>query len=341
MKWVQRLFKPEPSHWLAVLRVSLLAYLLVFRFDERLFLFDWSQTLPAAFMNKGWLLAYAPFPFPMTLDQQSVFFAILRSAGYLALVGFFTRFHLILFSIGWTFVVAQESAWGWHDHGPSLVVQVLLILCLAPGISAYSLDGIIKKLFRNTSLSWKNALNLPTQKWVWQAILALTVLFYTTSGVSKLRYGGLQWLNGETIAFYFSGQSDSSKVQQFGSRSEVPSDDAWRDGYGLDFYIYGSQRSDLGSFIASNRFVSSLTACAGVGLELFFLSALFSRKLRILFLLAGCCFHIMVYCTMGISFMSWVMIDSSLLVREFLQRASKHRAVVGVKGYVERNCRSG
>ena len=92
MKHLTSWFQKESALSLAFLRIILLSYLLFFRLEDRLFLFEWSQSLPPEFMNQGVFLKLFPLPFPMTLDQQSLFFAVLTCSGYCALLGLLTRY---------------------------------------------------------------------------------------------------------------------------------------------------------------------------------------------------------------------------------------------------------
>ncbi len=308
--WSHFWFAPVELLPLGILRIVLIGYLF-FTLPERFLVLHWSQDMPQEFMVLGLALRYSPIPYPL-IDPWIEYFEIaLRILGALATLGIFTRISLGFFTIGYWYLAAVDSAWGWHDHGPSLVAQVLLVLCIAPGVSALSID----RFFLNRSSTLRNRLGigLVGKRWGFQMIFVLLSLFYFTSGFSKLRYGGVQWMNGETLSFYLSGKSVSNRIQQYGSSASVTPDEKWRDGVGLDHYLYGARPSLLAKQIADSKILCAILAIGTIFFEMFFILILLGGPLRDLLLICGAVFHASIYFLMGISFFPWILIELCLV----------------------------
>ncbi len=102
----------------------------------------------------------------------------------------------------------------------------------------------------------------PVPRWGTQLMLVLIVLLFFSAGVSKLRYSGLAWADGQTLSFYLDGgtglripdpESDGylapnstwrKGFSQFVT-SEHPTD-LWKDGVGLEGYLYRARPEPLG-----------------------------------------------------------------------------------------------
>ncbi|MCB0352200.1 MAG: HTTM domain-containing protein [Bdellovibrionales bacterium] len=302
---------------LGLLRILLVGYLGT-TLPHRFLVYHWSLEIPKAFYAPGMVLERFLWPFPLTEGSFLFFSALMHILVFMAGAGLFTRLSMTLFSVGYWYLAAIDSAWGWHDHGPSLVVQVLVVLSLSPGVNCLSLDQLLKHL-RARSQSTRASLFQPVPRWGFQLILVLLSLFYFTSGFSKLRYGGLEWMNGKTLQFYLEGKSNSRHMQQYGSSPEVPEGEKWKDGFGLQYYIYGANPSPLAKRIAESPLACSMFAIGTIIFELGFIIVLFGGTLRPLLLFGGLVFHASVYFLMHISFMPWMVIEFSYLAWEFFR----------------------
>ena len=106
----------------------------------------------------------------------------------------------------------------------------------------------------------------------------------------------------------------------------MPDEQKWRDGFGMDYYLYGGRRSLIGKTVSENRTLSVLAAISGAGLELLFIPVFFLAGLpRVLLLGVAIIFHTGVLITMSISFMSWVVVDAVLMFREVLRLQEKRQ----------------
>lgn len=299
---------------LGVLRILLIGYLTTC-IPQLVADVEAAGELPAEFMAPGIVLRLHPLPFPLPVHWIGGFQTILMQLGLLAALGLFTRFTTFCFAFGYVYLEAVQSAWGWHDHGPSLVIQVLGVMPFLPGIDSLSLDRLWRRVFRGGSgegLATALA-GPPAPQWGVHLVLILVAMFYFASGFAKLRISGLDWLDGHTLSFYMSGNSLSSHVQQLGTMPSVGAEDRWRDGIGLTHYLYGARPSALARRMAEVPTLMASLSVATIALEVGFLLVLAGGVLRTGLLLAGAAFHVAIYFLMGISFIPWAILDFAMI----------------------------
>lgn len=85
--------------------------------------------------------------------------------------------------------LGYRTAWGNLFHTDNLLVLHVLVLALAPAADAWSLDARTRDE------------PAPDGRYGWPLRLAalVTVATYVVAGVAKVRYGGLDWLHGDTL----------------------------------------------------------------------------------------------------------------------------------------------
>ncbi len=309
------LFRSESPLCLGVLRLLLIAYLTT-QVSDLVADVEAAAELPLQFMEPGLLLRWHPLPFPLPSRWVGGFQMVMVQLGVLAALGFLTRFTVLAFALGYAYLKAVQSAWGWHDHGPSLVVQVLLVSPFLPGITALSLDNLRRRMFRTGSGEGSLAgavVGAPVPRWGVQLVLILVATFYFASGLAKVRTSGIEWMDGQTLTFYMSGNSLSSRLQQLGASPSVDPRDAWKDGVGLTHYLYGARPSSLARRMARVPWLMTGLSIATIVLELGYPLILAGGLVRALLLLSGMIFHLSIFLLMGIAFVPWVIIDFALI----------------------------
>jgi len=106
------------------------------------------------------------------------------------------RFRVVgpLFAIGMLALGTYRGSWGQLLHFENLMVLYLLIVALSPSEDAWSLDA------RRRSRAVPQVPE-ETTRYGWPIALAALVLVttYVIAGVAKLRYGGLDWVLGDTL----------------------------------------------------------------------------------------------------------------------------------------------
>ena len=308
------LFRCEPAHSLGLLRLLLIAYLTT-QVPDLVADVEAAGRLPREFMEPGLLLRLHPLPFPMPSHWIGGFQLVMIQLGVLAALGFLTRFSVLGFALGYAYLKAVQSAWGWHDHGPSLVVQILFVLPFLPGITSLSADNLRRRLFGSPSdVSFVSSMiGPPVPRWGVVLVMVLVATFYFASGFTKIRTSGLAWMDGHTLQFYMNGNSLSSRLQQYGTSPAVTESERWKDGVGLTHYLYGARPSPLAREMAESPALMAALSVATIVLELAYPLILVGGLVRATLLLSGMIFHLSIFLLMGIAFFPWVVVDFCLI----------------------------
>jgi predicted DCC family thiol-disulfide oxidoreductase YuxK len=142
-------------------------------------------------------------PEPMFL--QAVWIAAVVS-GITALLGLYTRASVSLFAAANTLLIAHVYSYGEYHHAQAILVMALWLLALGPSGSACSLDDLFSRLSSAARFASFRPRPRPEYsemaRWPLRTVQWLLVLAYLSAGLSKLRIGGLQWLNGHTLSHY-------------------------------------------------------------------------------------------------------------------------------------------
>lgn len=130
---------------------------------------------------------------PVTPGVVDAIVAMTLVAGLGFVLGW--RFRLVgpFFALGMLILGSYRGSWGQLLHFENLMVLYLLIVALAPSADAWSLDA------RRRSVD--SAPTGPSSAYGWPIALAALVLVitYVIAGIAKLRYGGLDWVFGDTL----------------------------------------------------------------------------------------------------------------------------------------------
>ena len=102
------------------------------------------------------------------------------------------RFRLLgpVFALGFLALASYRSSWGQLLHFENLVVLHVIIVSLSPAADRWSLDARrhLRPPRDETAYGWPIAL-----------AALVVVITYVVTGVAKLRYGGLDWITGDTL----------------------------------------------------------------------------------------------------------------------------------------------
>ena len=137
------------------------------------------------------LAALLDAPVPSAVIDATV--AVTLLAGLGSIIGW--RFRVVgpLFAFGMLALGSYRGSWGQLLHFENLMVLYLLIVALAPSADAWSLDSRRRRD--------GDRLSVESTAYGWPLALASLVLVitYVIAGVAKLRYGGLEWVFGDTL----------------------------------------------------------------------------------------------------------------------------------------------
>jgi Vitamin K-dependent gamma-carboxylase len=207
--WMRYWFRPTPTIYLGLARIicvgCALALMLPSPYGGFNQLVGLSQ-LPSAMyhpllINRIMLLPLGP-EFHLSATGALTIFWLTFATGLLALIGFRTNIALLLFTFGYAFLTAYKNSFGdFHQAEPVLLVTIGA-LAVAPSGRSLSLDAWIESR-QSGSGSW-----IGTATWsvyaAWPLLLSQSflALVYLDSGIQKLYFSGLEWMNGSTLGYY-------------------------------------------------------------------------------------------------------------------------------------------
>jgi predicted DCC family thiol-disulfide oxidoreductase YuxK len=189
--------------------------------------------------------------------------------GVMALIGLYTRPSLLLFAAGSTLLVSHFYAFGEVHHPEAVLLIALWLLAVAPSGAALSLDALILRL-RNVRYAGHferrgaTAVESSLAGWPLRTVQWLIVMVYLSAGMSKLKTGGLDWVNGYTLVYYFA----------------------------IDGLRWGSS---LAAPLARQPEIASVLSIGALVLELTFVLAIFVPLAAPLYLLGGIAMHGIIY----------------------------------------------
>jgi hypothetical protein len=181
-----------PPERLAMLRILVgifaLAYLLV-----RLPVFLQLGDRRTGFEGVG-LAVFIGGPVPSVVVDATIAATALAGIGFVG--GWRFRFTGALFALGMLALGSYRGSWGQLLHFENLMVLYLLIVAFSPAADTWSLDA--RRRHRN---GVETPLGGESTAYGWPLALASIVLVitYVIAGIAKLRYGGLDWVFGDTL----------------------------------------------------------------------------------------------------------------------------------------------
>ncbi|WP_127473821.1 hypothetical protein [Microbacterium sulfonylureivorans] len=287
-------------------RLSWLRIALALAFGERTLelVQSWHNDVPQN-GGHGWVMSVVPQGVTeLLLSYPNRVAGVVIVLIVLSVIGLGSRPALFLLVLIGLFARAVSWNNGIFDHESSLTTQVLFVLVFAPGTNAVSLEHVVR-WWRGGRKDLLATLTAPYRQWGVMLILALLAVTYTASGLSKLRFGGFEWLNGETLGFYLRGLTAGDTVYLVGDGTPT-----WRDDFGLQMYTFANPRfgqyepAALAHFVdwmAHTPAVMAVFATATVLLELAgFL--LFVPRLRSVLLVGYIGMHTTIGLLMGLPF---------------------------------------
>jgi hypothetical protein len=202
-----------------------------------------------------------------------VLYWITLVSGALALVGLFTRASLFVFALAnWIFVAHLYSYADFH-HPEAVFSILLMLLAFAPSGDRLSVDALLRRWKSGAARRTPGAVAGESDMAMWplKTAHALMALTYFSTGLTKMVFGGLAWMNGYTLQSYLLAD---------GLRRNLP----------------------LGLWVAQHHTLSVLLSIGTVVFELFFFVSLFWRRGAPFFFLGALFFQIGLLLTAGHKF---------------------------------------
>lgn len=237
--------------------------------------------------------------------------------GMMAVVGLFSRISLALYSLIYFASLYFDVNMGIYNHEAGLTAQILFILVFSPGLINISLDNLLWKKIPIRSFFTIS----PYNNWSVRLVLILIAIGYFTAGISKVRYGGIDWLDGETLSYYLSGKaSHRNEVAQKFILSESPD---WKKEFSIDAYTYGNFQSNeklfsFAKYVSEQKPIMVILSVFTVLFEILAMVILFSKPLKNLVFIMAIGFHFSIRIFMGLGFLDYQIICLSLIDWKYL-----------------------
>jgi hypothetical protein len=260
------LLDPAPASRLAAFRIlvgAFAAFYLVARLPRFL---DLADGRPSPFDPVGALWFLDDPLRPLVLNGMIV----AAIAGAIALtVGIGHRVTGPALSIVLLVLTTYRSSWGQLLHFENLMVLHVVVVGFSPAADVWSFDA---RRRRAGTLA-------PSERYGWPLRLAalMTVTTYVIAGVAKLRYGGLGWLDGDTLR---------NHIAYTAARLDV----------------FGESTSPIAGPLVGRAWIFTPMAVAGVAIELAAPVALLGRRWRNGWVTAAVTMHACIAATMYIVF---------------------------------------
>lgn len=277
-------FGPLPGFYLSLARVvvfgGLLFFLLApFPFGEpkELARQHWAAAIDGSLYQpipalKVLLLPLGPWgavrPSPELL-QAVWLIAVATAVG--AVLGIRGRLNMLCCAATTTLLYAHVYSYREFHHPYAALVISVWVLALGPITGAGSWGRFIaraREAVRNRQLRPRlsQADARPLIRWPLRVIQWVLVLIYLSAGISKLNHGGVDWLNGHTLAFYLSEDG----IQ-------------WYDGTGI------------GMWLTQYPSILSLLSVVTLAFELTFVIAVLFPRLAWVYVVGGTAIHTGIY----------------------------------------------
>ena len=222
-------------------------------------------------------------------------FPVVLMVTAMAALGLACRLSLVTLAALNLYLGSTLNSYGFIAHDTTLPTIFLLVLAFAPGASACSLDALIAAR-RGRGRDWVR-LGAPLPVWPVRLLLVVMALVYFAAGYAKLRETGLEWANGNTLQAYITDPQPAPYLLADPDTSA----DAFRDGVGLESFLYSSGRpSPIARVIAGSDLLMALCAATSLFWELTFPIVIFVRRALPWYLLIGVAFHVIVSISFGL-----------------------------------------
>jgi hypothetical protein len=279
--WDRYWFTPAPTVNLAVARILAVAaqvFWLLPSLDEQL----GRLQANSSFLHPQILIRLVAAVFPrdvwFTPHAIIVVWWLVVALGLLSLVGLFTRVVMPLFALGSWFLVAHRFSYGDVHHSEALFALLLMSLALSPCNEDLSLDAWRKRRAGRPPQEMS-----PLARWPFALSHLLLAMVYFSTGITKLMFGGLRWMNGYTL---------QARTLQDALGRDIP----------------------LGIWLAQQHELSIMLSIGTVIFELGFATSLFLPRWRTAFFAAALAFHVGLHFVAGHGFFGHMMVVLILLV---------------------------
>lgn len=167
------------------------------------------------------------------------------ATGIATTVGWRYRPNVIVFAAAVLFLTTLRGSWGQLLHFENLMVLQLLVLAASPAADAWSLDARRAENSQNPPHD-----RAASTRYGWPLAIAglVTVVTYVITGIAKLRYGGLDWISGDTLQNHIA--YSAARLDLLGGNKPVLAEFVVRQGWILGVCALGAVVIELAAPIA-------------------------------------------------------------------------------------------
>lgn len=307
--WIWLWFRPGPARPMGLLRIVVAGLVLLRHLPAAWQDLHVQAGLPAAFADPAPLLRLLGLSLPLPAWAVAPLVGGTAVTALATLIGWRPRWCAAATALGYGICAGAASSWGHINHESLLLFHLLVVLALAPGAEAASLD----RWRASRNAGWRAWLDGDTVCcWGERLALALLMAVYLAAGIAKLRHGGLDWCDGGSLQFYLGGGSPAGQQYFFPDPAALPGT-TWRDGIGLDQHAYFCATSGIGDWLATQPWLLGLMAGGAVAFQCAAPLILLGSFCRNAYLLVAVLFHATIGQLMGLGFFDYQMVCLALV----------------------------
>jgi hypothetical protein len=236
----------------------------------------------AHFQHPQYLIRLVAAVFPrdvwFTPRTITVVWWCIAALGLLSLVGLFTRVVMPLFALGTWLLVAHRFSYGDVHHSEAMFAFFLMSLSLSPCNEDLSLDAWRKRRAGRPAETMS-----PLARWPFALAHLLLAMVYLSTGLTKMIFGGLRWMNGYTL---------QNRTLQDALGRDIP----------------------LGVWVAQQHHLAVLLSVGTVVFELGFVVSLFLPRWKTVFFAVALAFHVGLHLVGGHGFFGHLAVVLILLI---------------------------
>lgn len=195
-QWTRFWFAPESPVNLAICRILFYGAVLLFYLSRH---YEGWALLPNTVYVPVTLLGRLGFP----IFEPHIVVAlewVWKTGLLLCCIGLFTRPALLVTAIIGFYLLSMPHDFGKVNHNDQPLALVMCILAFSRCGDALSVDSWLRARFSPKASAFPSRSG--EYRWPVRAVWLAMALIFFAAGVSKLRHGGLEWMNGETLAYH-------------------------------------------------------------------------------------------------------------------------------------------
>lgn len=149
---------------------------------------------PDGFLGVG---VFARIDGPVTGWVVHATLALAVGSGIAAAMGWRYRLSGPAFAFAVLVLTSYRSSWGQQLHFENLFTMHLIVLAFSPAADAWSIDA--RRRQRSSAPGSTGGPTSVAYGWPLRLACSIVVVTYAIAGVAKLRYGGWEWIAGDTL----------------------------------------------------------------------------------------------------------------------------------------------